>query len=95
MRSFSSPLNVSVELNMKCLLLGNLQLMRTCAYAATILAGYSRRQKSAAKWLAIGSQISAARVVSRLFDDIPCLYGNLSYGWGMKVFFASGYSNYS
>lgn len=44
--------------------------MRTSAYAAVLLSG-QLQSKSKARLTAFAKQISAARVVLRLFDDVP------------------------
>ena len=61
---------------------GRDKIMRTSAYAAVLLSG-SMQSKGKARLTAFAKQISAARVVLRLFDDIPMW--RLTRNWAAEV----------
>ena len=63
---------------------GRDKAMRVTTYATMFLAGNSKGQ-IAQKWGAIARNMSSARTVMRIFDDLPMLASNLKYGLGKHV----------
>jgi len=71
---YSVLLNVTMDTYVKLLQSygGRDKIMRTTAYAVVLLSGPMQMQsKGKARLTAFAKQISAARVVLRLFDDVP------------------------
>ncbi|KAL5020041.1 hypothetical protein ScPMuIL_002933 [Solemya velum] len=62
---------------------GRDKIIRTCSYLATMF-GASGNSATAKKLQTIAAELSACRVMLRLFDDLPMLAHNLSYGLGSK-----------
>lgn len=58
-----------------------LQVVRLACYSLKLY-GCLRGDKG---WQKAGSQLSHARMLLRLFDDLPTLMGTLSYGLGKHV----------
>ena len=63
---------------------GREKIMRTAGYVAMLLSGAADGQ-AAKKLGTVSSQISAARVILRLFDDLPMLCYVAKYGTGSQV----------
>ena len=63
---------------------GKDKALRITAYVSMILSG-SLKGASAKKWGLISSNVSAARTVTRLYDDLPMLASTLKYGIGNHV----------
>ncbi|XP_046555818.1 peroxisomal membrane protein 11C-like isoform X2 [Haliotis rubra] len=62
---------------------GRDKIIRLCSYAAMFIGGDSNSPISE-KARVIGRELSACRVILRLFDDLPMLAYNLQYGLGRK-----------
>ena len=63
---------------------GRDKLMRTASYVTMLLAGASDG-RAAKNMNRVSQQISGARVVLRLFDDLPMIAHSWKYGTGSKV----------
>ncbi|XP_048251336.1 peroxisomal membrane protein 11C-like isoform X2 [Haliotis rufescens] len=62
---------------------GRDKIIRLCSYAAMLVGGDNTSPISE-KARVIGRELSACRVILRLFDDLPMLAYNLQYGLGSK-----------
>ena len=67
---------------------GRDKIIRTISYAAMIGAG-STKGDTAQRFGVIASEISKARTVLRLFDDLLLIAHTRNYGLGKKVMFDS------
>lgn len=59
-------------------------IIRLVNYVAMFMGGEGNTP-SQTKWRTVAKELSACRVVLRLFDDLPMLLHNLSTGFGFKV----------
>lgn len=60
------------------------KLIRLCQYLAKWIGGSGNTPLSR-KLLTIAAELSACRIVLRLFDDLPMLVYTYDYGWGKTV----------
>jgi peroxin-11C len=64
---------------------GRDKVIRTLLYTTKLAAALVSSEETVRKLETISAQLSACRIVLRLFDDIPMLNYTLTYGWGKEV----------
>jgi peroxin-11C len=64
---------------------GRDKFLRTLSYASKLAAGFSSSHDTSNKLKIFGSKMSGARVILRLFDDIPNIHRARTFRWRQKV----------
>ncbi|GFG31951.1 hypothetical protein Cfor_01862 [Coptotermes formosanus] len=64
---------------------GRDKVIRTLFYTAKLASALTSSEETVFKLETISGQLSACRIVLRLFDDIPMLNYTLTYGLGKQV----------
>lgn len=59
--------------------------MRALCYSTKLIGGLSKNEIRAKRFAAFSSQMSNARAVLRLLDDLPMLQYTIEYGLGKHV----------
>lgn len=60
-------------------------MLRTLCYSTKLIGGLSKNDVFAKRFTAFSSQMSNARAVLRLLDDLPMLHYTIEYGLGKHV----------
>jgi len=64
---------------------GRDKIIRTLVYTTKLAAAVVSSEETVLKLETVSGQLSACRIVLRLFDDIPMLNYTLTYGLGKEV----------
>lgn len=79
--SLNSYVNVKLLQQMTNLL----QVLRALCYSTKLIGGLCKDELHAKRFAAFSSQMSNARAVLRLLDDLPMLQYTIEYGLGKHV----------